>query len=578
MDEDLPHVVEALRGTVCVGVAFGTEWKKYRHGTATAEPMTQAVNSGARCYVDHYGSGFFFHETGLVLTCEHVRRACRRDINAHAGVLVVCPYKGPGTTLDWSEAWKAEVVAHTANWNPTDTSSFCNLARDNHGHTYCKEHKRFCSRIEDCNPDAPEDPSVRTLPGHDDAAVLRITSSLSTGVDIVRPITVGSSPLKILRLSETPLNALQQLASLGFPPVGGSVTPTPIVVRFSEKFDGTFLKLTGSEMMRGHSGGPLVTRSGVVVGWNVRNRDDVKLYSHCKMITVARECIELTLPAGVTWSSLLASPSVGWFGKGRAVLTSLLDKAGLSGLSAWLHPRIREDDTEQLTLEDVELRVGDRIVAEVAVGFFFYFRTEQWPARLQRWDAQSGMAEVSWDAKPELGWDAKEGNARFVLTQQGPRLYDEDEELYYKWRPVAPDTSARSAEVDEVQGAGGSWFSRLWALGRLFLLVVGALYVGYHACRLLLVPLMCCMVSLLKASLNHPGIVLRVFIGLTLLYLLRIGIMRALCRFVSEDENYDETHDETSNEASTEISDETTEAAKPKRAQRSPKRKRPKRS
>ena len=546
MDEDLPHVAEALRGTVCVGVAFGTEWKKYRHGTATAEPMTQAVNGGAPCYIDHYGSGFFFHETGLVLTCEHVRRDCRRDINAHAGVLVVCPYKGHGTTLDWSEAWKAEVVAHTANWDGTTRQ--------------------------------PEDPSVRTLPGHNDAAVLRITSSLSTGADIVRPIAVGGSPLKILRLSETGLNTLQQLASLGFPPAGGSVTPTPILVRISEKFDDTFLKLTGSEMMGGHSGGPLVTMSGVVVGWNVRNRGDVKLYSHCKMIAVARECIELTLPAGVTWSSLLASPSVGLFGKGRAVLTSLLDKAGLSGLSAWLHPRIREEDTEQLTLEDVELRVGDRIVAEVAVGFFFFFRTEQWPARLQRWDVQSGMAEVSWDAKPELGWDAKEGNARFVLTQQGPRLYDEDEELYYKWRP-APDGSAGSAEVDEVQGAGGSWFSRLWALGRLILLVVGALYVGYHACRLLLVPLMRCMVSLLneslKFSLNHPGTALLVCIGVPLLYLLRIGIMRALSRFVSEDdETYDETHDETSNE----ISDETIEAAKPKRAQRSPKRKRTKRS
>ena len=42
----------------------------------------------------------------------------------------------------------------------------------------------------------------------------------------------------------------------------------------------------------------------------------------------------------------------------------------------------------------------------------------------------------------------------------------------------------------------------------------------------------------------------------------------------THNENRDETHDETSNE----ISDETIEAAKPKRAQRSPKRKRTKRS
>ena len=543
MDEDLPHVAEALRGTVCVGVAFETAWKKYRD-TGTPMPCTPAEKSGAPCYVYHYGSGFFFHETGLLLTCEHVRRDCRAHINSHAGVLVVCPYKGHGTTLDWSEAWKAEVVAHTAHWDGTTLE--------------------------------PEDPSVRTLPGHDDAAVLRITSSLSTGANIVRPIAVGGSPLKILRLSETGLNTLQQLASLGFPPAGGSDTATPILVRFSEKFDDTFLKLTGSEMMPGHSGGALVTKSGVVVGWNVRNRGDVRLYSHCKLIAVARECIELTLPAGVTWSSLLASPSVGLFGKGRAVLTSLLDKAELSWPTRWpkLHPKF--EGTEQLTLEDVELREGDRIVAEVAI--MFGVKTVQWPARLQGWDAQSGMAEVRWDAMPEVAWGAEDGKARFVLTPQGPRLYDEDQKLYYKWRRVAPvssctrsagpaDGSAGSAEVDEVQGAGGSLASRLWALAsRLYwrgvLLLLA--YVVYLACRHGIPALMCCMVSLLNESVNHPRIALLIVFGAPIL-------LSAFYRYYYEPYN-GETHDETSNETS----DETTEAATPKRPTRSPRR--PKRS
>ena len=65
------------------------------------------------------------------------------------------------------------------------------------------------------------------------------------------------SPLKILRLSETSLESandtLQSLASLGFPPAGGLVSATPILVQCSDKLDDTFLKLTGSEMMGGHS-------------------------------------------------------------------------------------------------------------------------------------------------------------------------------------------------------------------------------------------------------------------------------------------------------------------------------------
>ena len=308
-------VAEAMHGTVCIGVAFDTAWKTYDNGTLM--PFTHyTTSSGVQCYIYHYGSGWFFHDSGLVLTCEHVRRACRRDImtyqNAAAApaagaaatpapapaaihVVVVCPCEGPTRNLDWSKAWKAEVVAHTANWDPRDTSSFCRL-RVRRGRSFCEEHERYCTvSTTDCSPDAPEDasalPPVQTLPDHDDAAVLCIKSSLSTGAAVAQPITVGATPLKVLHLSETCLqnvnHALQELASLGFPPAGGRQTATPTPVMFSGNFDATFLKLTGSEMMPGHSGGPLVTMSGVVVGWNVRHQPQIKLYSHCKMITAS---------------------------------------------------------------------------------------------------------------------------------------------------------------------------------------------------------------------------------------------------------------------------------------------------
>ena len=157
-------------------------------------------------------------------------------------------------------------------------------------------------------------------------------------------------------------------------------------------------------------------------------------------------------------------------------------------------------------------------MAEVAIGF----RTVQWPARLQR------TAEVRWDAKPSVSSkDANdtEGQVRFVLTQQGSRLYDECEKLYYKWRRPAPDGSAELAEVDEVQGAGVSLLTRLYARGLLIILAVGILYVGYVACRLLL---MRCMVPLK----NHPGLLLAAAF-IAPLYFVRV---RVLDRLATEDD------------------------------------------
>ena len=65
--EGKPLVAEALRGTVCVGVAFDTDWK------GKGADCTRTANGGAQCYVYlrglhyplvyHYGSGFFFHDS-----------------------------------------------------------------------------------------------------------------------------------------------------------------------------------------------------------------------------------------------------------------------------------------------------------------------------------------------------------------------------------------------------------------------------------------------------------------------------------------------------------------------------------
>ena len=63
-------------------------------------------------------------------------------------------------------------------------------------------------------------------------------------------------------------------------------------------------------------------------------------------------------------SALLTSwPLVGLFRTGGAILTVLLDMAELS---ARVHPRFRKEDVEVQTLEDVGLRVGDRIVASAS--------------------------------------------------------------------------------------------------------------------------------------------------------------------------------------------------------------------
>ena len=66
--------------------------------------------------------------------------------------------------------------------------------------------------------------------------------------------------------------------------------------------NGNALKVTGAQIMPGHSGGPLVTNSGTVVGWNFARNNEL---SWCRPIAEAEKCIRLVLPGA--WEQLFAS-------------------------------------------------------------------------------------------------------------------------------------------------------------------------------------------------------------------------------------------------------------------------------
>ena len=317
----------ALRGTCAIGVIKTEPWRacsrcengvKFnsyadginRHadghvghdtdGSILDASREVTLKDGTSCHIRIMGSGFFLDAaTGLLLTAEHVRRGCREKCNTHASEgakLVVCPYLGD--ELEWDHAWEAKVVAHTGNWNPKD--------------------KR----------DLPEPglAAEMVLTALVDAAMLRPTRELMTGTLVSAPVCIPrtGSPvatpstgeaITALRISTAPLKTLQALLALGFPTKGGKRTPTPIQGNYSHvetdpvQATGTFFKFTGAEILNAHSGGPIVTNSGVCVAWSVRNSTDLPMggVNHVRPIEAAKACIELALPLFFSWADLLAT-------------------------------------------------------------------------------------------------------------------------------------------------------------------------------------------------------------------------------------------------------------------------------
>ena len=318
-DAACDFVDAALRGTCAIGVIKTEPWRACgrcqkkmafnsyadginRHadghvghdtdGTADYNRKV-ALKDGTPRHVRTMGTGFFLKaSTGLLLTAEHVRRDCRAACNRYASEgakLVVCPYLGG--ELDWSHAWEAEVVAHTGSWDPSAAT-------------------------------VPE-PGLAAgmvLPEHVDAALLRPKRELMTGTPVVRPVRIPSTGTPVatpstgeaittLRIGTAPLKTTQVLYALGFPAAGGKTTPTPIQGNYSLddtspiQATGAFLKFTGAEILPGHSGGPIVTDSGVCVAWSVRKGG----MCHVRRIEAAKACIELALPPGASWAYLLAT-------------------------------------------------------------------------------------------------------------------------------------------------------------------------------------------------------------------------------------------------------------------------------
>ena len=218
------------------------------------------------------GTGWFFDARGLIFTCEHVRRACRKLLAHYVQgdhKLVVCPHIDG--VLNWQEhSWDARVLAHTGHWDKSENDP------------------------QNLVPEPFDDVSILLYPK--DAAVLWIRHHLATGELVSNPVRMPNSaqPITTLKLgSSTTLAGTEPLFALGFPAVGGR-TATPSSGTYGGSFsdaNGLWLKFQGF-MSEGHSGGPVIAiqarlspaameedviggshpcaPTGEVVGWNVR--------------------------------------------------------------------------------------------------------------------------------------------------------------------------------------------------------------------------------------------------------------------------------------------------------------------
>ena len=280
MDEDL--VVKAMRSVFSVRQAFSEQAFNNKR-----QPMLREVKTptGAIYIGGYWGSAFSFHENGYLVTCEHVRQDTHKPFYAKRpsmqkpAFVVVCPYEGGGAELNWQHSWRAEFVAHTG-------------IEEAQGVEYQKP--------------VLEELSVagRVLPDEIDLAILRLVAPVAD-TTLAKP-----PPLQFSRKAPV---ARQECWVLGYPLAGGT-TPTLVRVTFSFthgdalKVIGAMLKVDGEGgmTMPGHSGGPLVTTSGTVIGWNFRRNNEL---SHAQPIAAAKQCIGLVLEqAGLCdWEQLFAT-------------------------------------------------------------------------------------------------------------------------------------------------------------------------------------------------------------------------------------------------------------------------------
>ena len=295
-------VVEgAMRATYCVGLAIlcpdGTiETKNGRIRVKTLETKY------GRMRVKKMGSGFAVYVPSgrLILTCEHVRRDARREQEANPGsVLIVCPHSGGNeSSLDWLHAWEADVLAHThaphhmepAFMEPASSQAI--VVDENTDLAVLEANRAF--------QDGASLPTDLHL----------LTQSSEEGVSV----SVNAVVLRIGASSK--LKPTETLYALGYP-VGSefSDTPTPskgsYAMTTSTDHDGPWHKFEGM-IAGGHSGGPVITEEGKVIGWNVRNalasqvRDrGASGLNHVRPIEAARACVEAT---GVRWEEVVAGP------------------------------------------------------------------------------------------------------------------------------------------------------------------------------------------------------------------------------------------------------------------------------